>query len=143
MMEDDFETRVDVDHLRRRVQEINDETRGKWRGILLARVLHSGKHTSGQVVKVGKAKTTAGYMVRTSEAQRLHRYLTKLEARVVAGKEPLRLRAMDDHWNGIVGRGRWYTTLQPLGGQRPGYSDITRRNEDYTEYEKGVKGALN
>lgn len=143
VMEDDFEARVDLDTLRRRLDEIDQETAGKWGGILLARVLHAGRRRGGHVVEVRRTKTTAGYLVRAKEAARLHKYLTKLEGRVVAGKEALRLNAMDVHWNDVVGRrGAWFTTSHPLGGQRPGYSDITHREEDYTAYEKGVRGAV-
>lgn len=153
VLEDDFELRADVNDLRRALARCEHNA---FDGLLLARVLtkasmHNGvpsvdggrgkadritKHIGAdnhgddkyRPVRVFDARTTAGYVVTRSAAQRLIHVWSVCNT----GSH------VDVLWTPELARHVWWTTPAPLGGQRPGKSDIVGANVDYRRLEHGT-----
>lgn len=146
VLEDDFELRAELADLRRALARCGQVT---FDGLLLARVLigagaHDGVHcaddggdkTNGadagnrpvdryRPVRVFDARTTAGYIVTRTAAQRL----IHIWSICSTGSH------VDVLWASELARHAWWTTPAPLGGQRPGKSDIVGANVDYRRME--------
>jgi glycosyl transferase family 25 len=81
-------------------------------------------------LKLESCQSTTAYIVDRSYIDRmLENYKEGLQKLQETGDYPT--YALDQYWKRLHASGRWYIVMPIMGAQRPGYSDIEKRNVNY------------
>jgi hypothetical protein len=89
-------------------------------------------------LKLESCQTTTAYIVAGDYIDRmLENYNEGLQKFRDTGDYPT--YALDQYWKRLHASGRWYIVMPVMAAQRPGYSDIEKRNVNYLRYFGQVK----
>lgn len=89
-------------------------------------------------LKLESCQTTTAYIVTGDYIDRmLENYNEGLQKLRETGDYPT--YALDQYWKRLHASGRWYIVMPIMAAQRPGYSDIEKRNVNYLRYFGQVK----
>ena len=81
-------------------------------------------------LKLESCQSTTAYIVDRIYIDRmLENYKEGLQKLQETGDYPT--YALDQYWKRLHASGRWYIVMPIMGAQRPGYSDIEKRNVNY------------
>jgi len=89
-------------------------------------------------LKLESCQTTTAYIVASDYIDHmLENYNEGLQKFRETGDYPT--YALDQYWKRLHASGRWYIVMPIMAAQRPGYSDIEKRNVNYLRYFGQVK----
>jgi GR25 family glycosyltransferase involved in LPS biosynthesis len=111
----------------------------KWDVVLLGgNIIPPYQNINKSCVKVSKCQTTTGYIVQKH-------YIPTLIANIKEGvnnliKNPQKhvLYAIDKNWFKLQQRDNWFLIIPLTVVQKPGYSDIEKKNTDYQNIMKDI-----
>ena len=111
----------------------------KWDVLLLGgNIIPPYQNINKSCVKVSKCQTTTGYIVQKH-------YIPTLIANIKEGvnnliKNPQKhiLYAIDKNWFKLQQRDNWFLIIPLTVVQKPGYSDIEKKNTDYQNIMKDI-----
>jgi GR25 family glycosyltransferase involved in LPS biosynthesis len=111
----------------------------KWDVVLLGgNIIPPYQNINKSCVKVSKCQTTTGYIVQKH-------YIPTLIANIKEGvnnliKNPQKhvLYAIDKNWFKLQERDNWFLIIPLTVVQKPGYSDIEKKNTDYQNIMKDI-----
>lgn len=127
--EDDFEI-TDADALNRNVETFMEQNKD-WDVLLICGHVLQGKKMHNECIRVTNAQTTAGYIVSK-------RYMKTLLDNFREGLKNLQANInntsfrIDIYWKRLQKDGKWFSFSPQHTRQRTSYSDIEKRNVQYT-----------
>ena len=84
------------------------------------------------IFRVFSCQVTAGFVLNPSYVKKFSKFFDIALSFLNEHDIFLREMTTDIHWQRLQARDRWYTVLPLLGAQTPGYSDIEKREVDYS-----------
>lgn len=142
IFEDDFEisSRKELDDFCREFMETSSLS---WDLILFSGVLKEGCPTDlSYLTKIQELQTSSSYMIQKRYAPRLLENMKEgreaLETYYLGTGRAIPDYCLDMYWKSLQRKDNWFLTNPILGYQRPSFSDIQKKEVDYTYEEMNL-----
>ena len=89
-------------------------------------------------IKVSHCQTTTGYIVRKEYYDVLIKNFKEGVQKLIKNQDDHALYAIDKKWTELQKKDKWYLIIPTTVIQKPGYSDIEKKNTNYTWHLKDI-----
>ena len=111
----------------------------KWDVLLLGgNIIPPYQNINKSCVKVSKCQTTTGYIVQKHYIPTLIANIKEGVNKLIKNPKQHVLFAIDKYWFNLQQRDNWFLIIPLTVTQKPGYSDIEKKNTDYQNIMKDL-----